>query len=172
MNARVEFEKHIGMRQVKCATIDKAGEVFDFEEVAKLKDGYTPAEYEAFLKLLEFDYDDGYGGQQLDGIIWYNDGTWSSRGEYDGSEWWMYHEIPRIPASLKRSNTNKQQGGEMKPTDMQKRYENAFLVELAECKTMKEVKELITDTWSPDDIFDDEDLQRWAIRYVDNHVDY
>jgi len=60
----------------------------------------------------------------------------------------------------------------MKPTDMQKRYENAFLVELAECKTMEEVKELITDTWSPDDIFDDEDLQRWAIRYADNHVDY
>ena len=52
-------------------------------------------------------------------------------------------------------------------TDMQKRYEEAFLAELAECKTMEEVRELITDTWSPDDIFDDEDLQRWAIRYAE-----
>jgi len=59
----------------------------------------------------------------------------------------------------------------MKLTDAQKKYENDFLVELAECKTMEEVKELITDTWSPDDIFDDGDLQRWAIRYADNHVD-
>jgi len=105
MNARVEFEKHIGMRQVKCATIDKAGKVFDFEEVAQLKEGYTPAEYEVFLKLLEFDYNDGYGGQQLDGIIWYNDGTWSSRGEYDGSEWWAHYETPEIPASLKEDNS-------------------------------------------------------------------
>ena len=55
----------------------------------------------------------------------------------------------------------------MKLTDAQKRYENAFLVELAECRTMEEVRELITDTWSPDDIFDDEDLQRWAIRYAE-----
>ena len=53
-----------------------------------------------------------------------------------------------------------------------KKYEDAFLAELAECKTMEEVRELITDTWSPDDIFEDYDLQQWAIRYADNHSDY
>ena len=59
----------------------------------------------------------------------------------------------------------------MKLTDAQKRYEDEFLEELAECRTMAEVRELITGTWSPDDIFDDGDLQRWAVRYADNHVD-
>ena len=105
MNARVEFEGHIGALQVKCATISKAVKFFDFEEVAKLKEGYTPAEYEAFLKLLEYDYDDGYGRQELEGTIWYKDGTWSSREEYDGSEWWAHYETPEIPASLKEDNS-------------------------------------------------------------------
>jgi len=60
----------------------------------------------------------------------------------------------------------------MKLTDAQKKYEDEFLEELAECKTMAEVRELIGETWSPDDIFDDGDLQRWAVRYADNHSEY
>jgi len=59
----------------------------------------------------------------------------------------------------------------MKLTEAQKKYEDDFLKELKECRTMEEVRELITDTWSPDDIFEDYDLQQWAIRYADNHVD-
>ncbi len=46
------------------------------------------------LALLNKEYDDGYGGQRLDGIIVFKDGTWLSRGEYDGSEWWDYNTIP------------------------------------------------------------------------------
>jgi len=60
----------------------------------------------------------------------------------------------------------------MNTTDAQKKYEDDFLIELATCKTMDEVRELINDTWSPDDIFEDYDLQRWAIRYADNHSEY
>jgi hypothetical protein len=43
------------------------------------------------------------------------------------------------------------------------------LTDLAKCKAKDEVRELISDTWSPDDIFEDYDLQRWAVRYADNH---
>ena len=46
------------------------------------------------LPLFNFKYDNGYGGQFLFGYIWYTDGTWSSRSEYDGSEWWQYNECP------------------------------------------------------------------------------
>ena len=60
----------------------------------------------------------------------------------------------------------------MNTTDVRQKYEDAFLAELAECRTMAEVRELISDTWSPDDIFEDYDLQRWAIRYADNHSEY
>ena len=43
---------------------------------------------------LDFEYDDGYGGQVLFGYIIFKDGTWLSRGEYDGSEWWEYNKTP------------------------------------------------------------------------------
>ena len=49
---------------------------------------------EDVLPLLDFNYDDGYGGQELFGYIWYADGTWSDRGEYDGSEWWQHQTRP------------------------------------------------------------------------------
>ena len=42
------------------------------------------------LALLDREYDDGFGGQELDGTIVFKDGTWLERGEYDGSEWWEY----------------------------------------------------------------------------------
>jgi hypothetical protein len=67
---------------------------------------------------------------------------------------------------------NESQIEQMQTTDAQKKYEEGFLSELKECKTMAEVRELITETYSPDDIFGDYDLQQWAIRYADNHSDY
>ncbi len=57
-------------------------------------------------------------------------------------------------------------------TDLQKKYEEAFLTDLHKCTTMDEVRELIGETWSPDDIFEDYDLQQWAVRYADNHSEY
>lgn len=33
--------------------------------------------------------------------IWYDDGSWSERGEYDGSEWWERKTCPEIPEELK-----------------------------------------------------------------------
>lgn len=49
----------------------------------------------AFYKGLAFiNYYEG-GGQELYGIIAFNDGTWLDRGEYDGSEWWQKHSFPR-----------------------------------------------------------------------------
>jgi len=54
---------------------------------------------EEVLPNLDFDYDEGYGGQRLYGNIWYTDGTWSTRVEYDGSEWWEYHKCPTCPIS-------------------------------------------------------------------------
>jgi len=68
----------------------------------KLKEGYTPTEYEKFLEKLNFEYDNGYGSQELSGTIWLSeDNTWYERGEYDGSEWWAYRECPQVPNELK-----------------------------------------------------------------------
>jgi hypothetical protein len=46
------------------------------------------------------EYDSGYGGQRLFGTIWMVDGTWWTRGEYDGSEWWQHHECPEYNPEL------------------------------------------------------------------------
>lgn len=101
-NAKKEFLEHIGDRLVTCAKLNY-GEFYNDETQEyetthiNLPVSYTPEQYQEFLKSLDFKYDDGYGAQNLFGTIWYNDGTWSSRGEYDGSEWWEYNKCPEIP---------------------------------------------------------------------------
>jgi hypothetical protein len=46
------------------------------------------------LMILDFEYDNGYGGQELFGYVVFKDNTWLERGEYDGSEWWEYQKCP------------------------------------------------------------------------------
>ena len=48
------------------------------------------------LSLLNVEYDDGYGSQELEGIVLFDDGTWLEREEYDGSEWWRFLATPTI----------------------------------------------------------------------------
>jgi len=84
---------------LKCASISKG--YYEWDENKKkvvLKLNYSESDYQQFLKDLDFDYDSGYGGQELFGTVWLEDGTWLSRGEYDGSEWWEHNVLPIIPA--------------------------------------------------------------------------
>jgi hypothetical protein len=101
-NAKEEFLHHTAGKQVKCASVQH-GCTYDDDIPKKytLKVGYTSKDLDYFLNNLDFCYDNGYGGQELYGTIWYTDGTWSERGEYDGSEWWIYCEVPEIPEDLK-----------------------------------------------------------------------
>ena len=102
-NAKEEFLEHVKQtgKVVKAVDIQLGYYYKEDEQVSKtLKVGYTDEEYEAFLESLNFSYDSGYGGQELYGTIWYVGGTWSSRGEYDGSEWWEYNNCPKIPKEL------------------------------------------------------------------------
>ena len=103
-NAKQELEKLLeGKAKVKCAEITKGsiwlGYKGQFPKFT-LKVNHTEKEYQEFLKSLDFEYDSGFGGQELDGIVWLVDGTWFTRGEYDGSEWWEYHIVPEIPSEL------------------------------------------------------------------------
>jgi hypothetical protein len=100
MNARDEFFTHIEFWQILCATITHGDTWIDDAPTYNLKVGFTIDEFNEFTKSLDFEYSSGYGGQNLFGTIWYTDGTWSSRGEYDGSEWWEYNICPVIPKEL------------------------------------------------------------------------
>ena len=100
MNAKEEFLKHIGNKQVLCVQISD----YDDTRSINLKVGYSAFDFDKFLDQLDYEYDNGFGGQELYGVIWYKDGTWSERGEYDGSEWWEYKSCPVIPDYLKEVN--------------------------------------------------------------------
>jgi hypothetical protein len=65
--------------------------------------GYTEEELDKFIRSLNFNYNNGFGLQCLYGTVWFDDGSWGTRGEYDGSEWWEIHSIPEIPEHLKKS---------------------------------------------------------------------
>jgi hypothetical protein len=97
MNAKEELLIEIKCSpQIKCACIDHHREWDDIVQIV-LKVGYSDQEYQKFLEELNFNYDSGYGGQVLFGTVWLEDGTWLSRGEYDGSEWWEHNILPEIP---------------------------------------------------------------------------
>lgn len=99
-NAREEFIKHTENREVLCARI--ATGTYDWQDfqIFLLKKDYTELDYLNFLRQLNYTYDSGYGGQEIFGTIWYTDGTWSIRGECDGSEWWEHVSKPEIPKEL------------------------------------------------------------------------
>ncbi len=91
MNAKEELITHIGSRQAEYVALDRKHDCRKSERIeGRLND---------VLEKLDFEYDNGYGAQYLTGTIWYTDGTWSERGEYDGSEWWEHKERPPLPTA-------------------------------------------------------------------------
>jgi hypothetical protein len=80
---------------IKCATIE-----CDSGKTINLKVDWTDEEFKTFLDQMDFEYDNGYGTQELFGTLWLTDGTWLERAEYDGSEWWSHKFVPKIPNYL------------------------------------------------------------------------
>lgn len=101
MNAKKEFLEVTNKDDILCAIIGNCS--YWLEEKAEdfiLPINYTEEQYNHFLDQLDFNYNSGYGSQELEGIIWYKNGSWFERGEYDGSEWWEYKKCPEIPKEL------------------------------------------------------------------------
>lgn len=101
-NAKKEFLSFVDNKEILCAEISFK---YDWEKERpitehKLVLNYTQDQYNAFIESLDFNYDAGYGGQELFGTIWFKDNSWALRGEYDGSEWWEHHVYPVIPKTL------------------------------------------------------------------------
>lgn len=101
MNAKEEFLEHIKEREVLCAEIVLDAPYEDNPLKVILKIGYSPYDFEKFLKQLDFNYDSWQGNQELYGVIWYIEGSWSERDQCDGYEWWEYRSLPEIPEYMK-----------------------------------------------------------------------
>jgi hypothetical protein len=102
MSAKIELNEmleELGCKKMKCATITYSGYRIE-DQNFNLKVNHTEEELNVFLTSLDFDYDSGYGTQELFGTVWFEDGTWLSRAEYDGLEWWVHNQLPEIPSEL------------------------------------------------------------------------
>lgn len=101
MNAKEEYLRFVsGKAPVKCAVILVEDDDYDKIPKTSLPIGHTKEALNSFLSDLNYEYDSGFGGQELFGTIWFTDGTWADRGEYDGSEWWEYQKCPAVPNEL------------------------------------------------------------------------
>lgn len=99
-NIKQELLEHVeGMYSVKAVQlkIERYTEYLKIVRVIHLPEGYDEEQLQSFLRNIDTTYDNGYGNQMLYGFIWWKDGTWSSRYEYDGAEEWVHHEIPHYP---------------------------------------------------------------------------
>jgi hypothetical protein len=68
--------------------------------------------WDDFAKFADFEYNAGYGGNEVQGnLIVVGDNWWLERGEYDGSEWWEFKTIPQ-----KSADTTP-----LRPTDLHER---------------------------------------------------
>jgi len=103
MNAKEELLSKLKDKpKIKCAKIFN-GNIWDEEDDRKeitLKVNHIENDWIVFLNNLDFNYDSGYGGQELFGLVWLEDGAWLERFEYDGSEHWVYKDYPKIPDDL------------------------------------------------------------------------
>lgn len=53
--------------------------------------------WEVFSRLADFNYDSGYGTQEFDGWITFNNtDAYIQRDDYDGSEWWTIVRRPKL----------------------------------------------------------------------------
>jgi hypothetical protein len=89
MNLKKETLEHIDKKIVEYIEVEFSNHVDE------------PKRWEGFLHDtiddLDFKYDNGYGLQFITGYIWYADGSWSERVEYDGAEWWEHKKRKPMP---------------------------------------------------------------------------
>lgn len=74
-----------------------------FDKIITLRENWSNDEWLAFLEELDFNYNNGFGSQRLFGVVWFKDGSWLERYEYDGSEEWVLKRTPDIPLVLQRT---------------------------------------------------------------------
>ena len=69
-------------------------------------DGKFAIEWHEFAALADFNYNEGFGGQEVaEDIVIVGENWWMSRHEYDGSESWQYHTLPTRSSKAKKFAT-------------------------------------------------------------------
>ena len=92
INAKQELIEHIEYREVKYVAITLGCDSCNGRRIEGTLSEVLPQ--------LDFEYGEGFGDQEIDGTIWYMDGTWSVRMKYCGAEWWSHQKCPKLPEGL------------------------------------------------------------------------
>lgn len=71
------------------------------------RDGELGIPWSQAEKVLDIDYDDGYGSQEIaaDLVVAFTDGGFLRREEYDGSEWWGVRATVQRPGDAETVRT-------------------------------------------------------------------
>lgn len=115
MNARQEICRLLQANNTKLLAAqieymsneDKYAAQSIYEEVVKsvmLYKDFTDEELEAFFESIDFEYSGGSGTPEVEGVLWFTNGTYATRQHEDGQEWWEVHTVPKIPARGQRLN--------------------------------------------------------------------
>lgn len=89
MNAQEELREAI--KDYELPDIRTAEINFDNRDSFSLSENHTAEELQLFWEFLNREYDNGYGWQELYGLVVFTDGLVLIREEYDGSESWTLH---------------------------------------------------------------------------------
>lgn len=83
--------------------ISRSGHSTDDVRFVGSRDGELGIPWSQAEPVLDIDYDDGYGSQEIaaDLVVVFTDGGFLRRDEYDGSEWWEYEPPFRVPETQK-----------------------------------------------------------------------
>ena len=81
------------------ATLQRYGFTWDNVKAIVAPKSKLRISVDKFKELANVDYNESYGAPKVatDLCIVMNNGSWLSREEYDGSEWWCLHKLPSIP---------------------------------------------------------------------------
>lgn len=135
MNAKIELKNHLAAVGKEVVAIEIYLEEYIYLSKEDQENGSwgeirtVGTSFEDVADWLDFEYDCGYGKQQIFGTVWYSDGSWCERREYDGSEWWLHNELPKIPEDIAPTKTVPNDTEQDKPGEANKRY---ILTELIE----------------------------------------
>lgn len=85
----------INFKEETLDILEEHGKTWDDVKFIQTSEWQVASKFD-FLVHMDFEYDNGFGGARipLDLIIAGTD-WWLERGEYDGSEWWEFKQMPK-----------------------------------------------------------------------------
>ena len=76
-------------------TNELKSEGLTWDDVRFVRTFHNQFTVEEAKKMMDFEYDCGYGGTEVDeSLMVVGDDWWLERREYDGSEWWEFKSMP------------------------------------------------------------------------------